>query len=121
MALTAIQLVRNKTTQSSTLVPDSVITDYIALNTDTSGLWDFNLTVADILDYMASVMDNSVSVEEWTRGPTTVRLKESLIDRAAYYRGLAGQGVAKIVMGELVRNDYDVTTVEYAVRPMQGN
>jgi hypothetical protein len=116
MALDPVQKVRDKTSQDTTVLPDSKIQDYIDENTDTSGNWDFNLTVADILDYLASLFDNSVSVTKWTRGPTSVEMSQSLIDRAAYYRALAGVGVTKIVMGELERKDYDHPTVEYAVR-----
>src|SRR5881392_308350 len=100
-------MVRHKTTLNETLVPDDIITEYIELNT-VDGIWDFNSTVADVLEYMIALSDGVVAIEE-QRGPSRVKYQQTLSDRLAYYRGLAGTFDVKIHQGELERKDYPPT------------
>lgn len=108
MALTPVLRVRYKTSRNETLLPDGVIEDFIAQNT-ADGVWNFELTVADVFDYLASE-SNGETLKSWSRGNTSETYSQTFTDAAAYWRGLGGGGGARIVVGHLTRADYDATT-----------
>lgn len=116
MALTDLQRVRYKTSLDTALLPDEIITDFIDEHTDpVSDEWDFENTLADVFDYLAAKTGNSQGVSSFTRGPTTVMLKQSYLDRAAYWRKEAGviEGIVEETLERADFNSQDDDSPEY--------
>jgi hypothetical protein len=112
--LTDVQLVRYKTTLSTSLITDATINDLIEANTDAQGLWAFENTVADVFDYLAARTGDSVDIKRMQRGPFMVELTTSYSQRAEQWRAKADL-TAGIRTAPLVRDDWTpVEGVEYA-------
>lgn len=99
MTLSLAQIIRAKTTDSTTVLPDSIILGFLEVHAD-----DWRLALADCLEYLA----REDVYASYSRGGIS-RGRNELRDEARYWRAAAAME-GGIQSSTVTRADYDEAT-----------